>query len=145
MNGPSSEGYEALDRGRGPGTLELRSGVIHLHWDSGTVVTEDVAQEVMAEVSALCRGRRRPLLVTIDWMEALGHKARNVFAATWPLTRVAVIGSSPVDQVIFVFYTDRHRPACPTQFFTSEADAMRWLKAPAGAAKNPPLSRAGNP
>lgn len=143
MNRPWWIGYDELGRGGEPGPLEMRSGVIHLHWDSGLAVTEEAAQEVMVSVSALCNGRRRPLVVTADWMEALGYKARKVFAAKWPLTRVAVIGTSPVDEVIFVFYAARHEPVCPTRFFTSEVDAMRWLKMSAGAGKNTPLSSIG--
>lgn len=142
MHGPWLAGRGELERCGAPGALELRSGVIHLHWDSGPVVTEDAAQDVMARISALCTGRRRPLLVTTEWMEALGYKARNVFAANWPLTRVAVVGTSPVDEVIFVFYAARHRPVCPTQFFTSEADAMRWLKRPARAVTSLSVPRA---
>lgn len=135
MNGHWGAERDELERCGEAGALQLRSGVIHLHWDSGPIVTEVAAQEVMTRVSTLCNGRRWPLLVTSGWMEALGYEARNVFAARWPLTRVAVIGTSPVDEVIFVFYAARHRPVCPTQFFTSEADAMRWLKAPARAGK----------
>ncbi len=125
------------------GVVELRAGVIRLCWDSGSVVTEDVARDVMARVSAFCCGRRRPLLVPTRWLEALGPRARNVFAAKWPLRRVAVIGTSPVDKIIFVFYVARHRPVCPTQFFTSEVDAVRWLKTPARAAENAQVPDAG--
>lgn len=126
---------DGLERGGERGVLGLRSGVIHLHWDSGPIVTEDAALELMGRVSTLCNGRRRPLLVTTDWLEALECKARNVFAARWPLTRVAVVGTSPVDEVIFVFYAARHGPLCPTQFFTSEEEARKWLKTPARAGK----------
>ncbi|MDJ0459330.1 EAL domain-containing protein [Arthrobacter sp. NQ7] len=76
-------------------------------------MSEATAREVMARVSALSSRRKRPLLVGASWMEALGHRARNVFAATWPLTRVAVIGTSAVDEVVYVFYVARHQPACP--------------------------------
>lgn len=126
-----------------PGVVELRAGVIHLHWDSGPVVTEDGAHEVMSRVSALCCGRRRPLLVPTRWLEALGYRGRNVFAAKWPLTRVAVTGTSSVDQVIFVFYVARYEPVCPTQFFTSEVDAVKWLKSPARAAEKAPVPGLG--
>jgi hypothetical protein len=123
--------------------VELRGGIVHLRWTRGAVVTEADVRDVMADVSVLCSGRRRPLLVDMHWMEGLGSKARDAFAGRWPLTRVAVVGTSPVDHVILVFYLARHRPACPTRFFTSATDAMAWLKTPAGAEKRPPASGAG--
>lgn len=134
---------DGLERGGEPWALELRAGVIHLQWEHGRAVSEGTAREVMAQVSALSSRRRQPLLVGAHWMEALGYKARNVFAAGWPLTRVAVIGTSPVDEVIFVFYVARHQPACPTQFFRFEAEAVRWLKTPARAAESLPVSGTG--
>jgi hypothetical protein len=124
------------------GAVELRGGIVYLRWAPGAVVTEGDVRDVMAEVSALCSGRRRPMLVDMYWMEGLGYKARNIFAAAWPVNRVAVVGTSPVDQVILNFYLARHRPACPTRFFTSASDAMTWLKTPA-AAKKLPVSGGG--
>lgn len=36
-------------------------------------------------------------------MEALGPGARDVFAVDWPVTRVAAVGTSPVEQGRFCF------------------------------------------
>lgn len=115
--------------------VELGGGVVHLRWaDDGEVTAED-ALAVLAEVTDLCKGRRRPLLVDMHWMEGMGFKARDVFAGPWPVTRVAVVVASPVDQVILDFYLARHRPACPTRYFTSAIEAMTWLKTPGRSTK----------
>lgn len=126
---------QALDGGRG--AVELQGGIVYLRWVPGVAVTVGDVGAVMTEVSGLCLGRRRPMLVDMHWMEGLGYKARDAFAGAWPVSRVAVVGTSPVDQVILIFYLARHRPACPTRFFTSASDAMTWLKTPAGATKLP--------
>lgn len=123
--------------------VELRGGVVYLRWTRGAGVTEADVRDVMANVSVLCSGRRRPLLVDMHWMEGLDSKARDAFAGSWPLTRVAVVGTSPVDNVILVFYLARHRPACPTRFFASATDALAWLKTRAGAEKQPPVPGGG--
>jgi hypothetical protein len=70
-------------------------------------------------------------------MEGLEHRARTVFAGAWPLTRVAVVGASPVDRVIVDFYVARHSPICPTKFFASFADAMKWLGVESGQLNKP--------
>lgn len=112
--------------------VELFEGVVYVRWVRGAVVGESDAHAVMARVSVLCSGNPRPMLVDMDRMEGLEHRARNVFAARWPLTRIAVVGVTPVDRAIVGFYVARHSPVCPTRFFTSRADAMTWLGAGTG-------------
>jgi len=111
------------------GSVELYGGVLYQRWASGAVVTEEDARAVMAKVSALCSSRPRPMIVDISRMGVLEHKARTVFAGSWPLTRVAVVGASPVDRVIVDYYVATHSPVCPTKFFTSFSEAMTWLGA----------------
>jgi len=111
------------------GAVELFEGVVHLRWTSGAFVVEDDALAVMAKASALCSDRPRPMLVAMNRMEGVEHKARNVFAQAWPLTRIAVVGASAVDRVIVDFYRARHSPDCPTKFFISTVEAMAWLGA----------------
>lgn len=117
------------------GAVELSGGVLYLRWTSGAVVTEEDARAVMAKVSSLCSNRPRPMLVDMARMEGLEHTAGTVFAGAWPLTRVAAVGASPVDRVIVDFYVARHSPICPTKFFASFADAMKWLDVEAGLKK----------
>jgi hypothetical protein len=69
----------------------------------------------------------RPMLVAMNRMEGIEHKARNVFAQAWPLTRIAVVGASTVDRVIVDFYRARHSPDCPTKYFATTVQAMAWL------------------
>jgi hypothetical protein len=124
-------GGERVMNQAGQREVELRGGVVHLRWANGGEVTAGDVRAVLAEVTALCKGRRRPLLADMQWMEGMGFKARDIFAGPWPVTRVAVVVASPVDQVILNFYLARHRPACPTRYFTSAIEAMTWLKTPA--------------
>jgi hypothetical protein len=127
------------------GSVELYGGVLYQRWASGAVVTEEDARALMASISALCSSRPRPMLVDISRMGVLEHKARTVFAGAWPLTRVAVVGASPVDRVIVDFYVARHSPVCPTKFFTSFSDATTWLGITSGQKMNlQRLSRAGD-
>ncbi len=133
--------YQPVESAKG--AVELSGGVVYLRWARGAVVQENDARAVMARVSALCSGRPRPTLVDMDRMEGVEHKARNVFAAAWPLTGIAVVGASPVDRVIVDSYLARHTPVCPTRFFTSTADAMSWLGIGTSQMKNPDRLLAG--
>lgn len=107
--------------------VELHDGVVYLRWAPGAMVTAKDARAVMAKVRDLCSGRHRPMLVDMARMEGVEHRAGEIFAAPWPLTRTAIVGTSPVNRVIVSIYLARHSPVCPTRFFSSFADAMAWL------------------
>jgi hypothetical protein len=67
------------------------------------------------------------MLVEMASMKWIDRRATEIFSAPWPLARMALVGASPVDEVIASFYTSRHNHACPTRFFTSMDEAMTWL------------------
>ena len=109
------------------GTMELSGNMLHLKWAHGDVVTERDAVALMKRAKVLSAGRTLPLLVEMTGVEWIDQSALKAFAGTWPVTRAAVVGTSPVDQTIAHFYTGRHKPVHPTRFFTSMDQAMAWL------------------
>jgi hypothetical protein len=46
-------------------------------------------------------------------------------------SRIALLGSSPVDRIIANFTIERQTLPCPTRFFTSRDEALGWLIDPA--------------
>ncbi|KRE61761.1 hypothetical protein ASG92_20430 [Arthrobacter sp. Soil736] len=110
------------------GAVEVSDGVLMLRWGAGAVIGEKDAREAMAKITELCAGRDRPLLVEIRGIQWMDHGARRILASSWPLSRVAIIVSSPVDQVIVNFWQARHSPPYPTQVFSSSREAMGWLR-----------------
>jgi hypothetical protein len=111
------------------GTVELRGGVLFLRWIRGASIEEQDARSAMATVRRLRRGRRYPMLVDMA-TATLSGKARTVFAASCPVTRLALLGSTPVDWVVVKFFLGRCSPRCPARFFTSFNDAVTWLRCP---------------
>lgn len=110
------------------GTIELAGAVLHLKWAPGDVVTEGDAVALMKRARELSGGRPLPMLVEITGLQWIDQGALKAFAGPWPLTRAAVVGSSPVDRTLADFYTGRHKPVHPTRFFTSADEAMAWLE-----------------
>lgn len=102
-------------------------GVLHVRWTPGAVVTETDAEALKARAAELSSGRTLPMLVEMASMKWIDRRAAEIFSAPWPLARMALVGASPVDEVITSFYTSRHNQACPTRFFTSIDEAMTWL------------------
>ncbi|MHC6220757.1 DUF7793 family protein [Arthrobacter sp. MMS24-S77] len=114
------------------GAVELRAdGVVHVIWTpKGTIEAAD-ALAAMVAVDEVCRGSEHPLLVDMAMTEALSRDARSIFS-TCAASRIALLGSSPVDRVIASFFLGVHKPPCPSRFFTSRNEAMAWLAQPAG-------------
>lgn len=112
----------------GKAVLSLRGdGILHLVWAPGSSVHEEDAVSAVAMMNHICGDRGRPLLVD---MRNAGHTssgARDVFAMPHAASRLALLGESPVDEVIAIFFTRSHRPPRPTRYFTSEAEAVIWL------------------
>jgi hypothetical protein len=118
---------EDLGSGEISGTIELSGQILCMTWAPGAVVRESDAKALMQRATALSAGRTLPLLVEMTGMKWIDARAQEAFASSWPLTRAAIVGASPVDEAMVGFYIARHRPQHPTRFFTSREEAMAWL------------------
>lgn len=67
------------------------------------------------------------MLVDMAMTESVSRDARFIFATPCAASRIALLGSSPVDRLIATFFLGVHNPACPSPFFTSRNEAMGWL------------------
>ncbi|GAA1280847.1 DUF7793 family protein [Arthrobacter pascens] len=109
-------------------TLEAE-GLLRLTWARGASITEEDAESAMGEVNRLCGASRHPMLVDMATTAEVSRAARSVFGRPCQASRIALLGSSPVDRVLANFFLGINKVPCPTKFFTSERDALAWLKA----------------
>jgi hypothetical protein len=109
----------------GKGTVELSAeGVLHLVWKPGTVLQADDVHAAIATVNELADGAEFPMLIDIANTQAVSRQARSVFSVKCAASRIALLGSSPVNRVIANFAMARRILPCPTRFFTSRNEAM---------------------
>ncbi|MFJ5954466.1 STAS/SEC14 domain-containing protein [Paenarthrobacter sp. NPDC092416] len=109
--------------------LELEEpGILRLTWPRGARIKEADAQRAMDRVNELCGVDRHPMIVDMATTNDVTRGARSVFAKPCQANRIALLGSSPVDRVIANFFMGIFKAPCPTRFFTSETEAMDWLK-----------------
>lgn len=112
-------------------SLVLRGdGLLHLQWEPGSRIEEEDAKAAMIAVDSICEDHRHPMLVDMEATASVSRAARTLFTRPSAVSRIALLGSSPVDRVIANFFLGLHTPPCPTRFFTSRADAMEWLTGP---------------
>lgn len=102
-------------------------GILRLVWTSGAYIDEDDAVSAVTMMNQISPDHDRPLLVDMRNAGSTSSRARDVFVRPHAVSRVALLGESPVDEVIASFFTGVHRPQRPTRYFTSEAEALSWL------------------
>ena len=113
----------------GKGTVELRpDGVIHLVWEPRVRIEKEDAQAAMAAVNRIAGEGTYPMLVDMATTENVSIQARSVFSIPCAANRIALLGASPVDRILANFFLGVHVQPCPTRFFTSRDDSMKWLR-----------------
>jgi hypothetical protein len=109
--------------------LELDpAGLLRLTWARDATITEADAEAAMERVNILCGESRHPMLVDMATTADVSRAARAVFARPCQASRIALLGSSPVDRVIANFFLGISNVPCPTKFFTVEREALAWLR-----------------
>lgn len=108
-----------------------QDGVARVLWEPGAEVTLDDARETMAASLKINKGKRRPLLIDTKTMRSLAREARSYYAgeeAASVASAVAILVGTPVSRVLGNFYIGLSNPRLPSRLFTSEGEALKWLK-----------------
>lgn len=111
-----------------PEVVVAPEGHILLILPAGEVVTGSMATAAAEQVQQLAGTRKVPMLLVLTGIEALTRAARTVFSKAASLEAVAVLGVSPVDRVIATFLLGGITQPCPTKYFSTETEALAWLK-----------------
>lgn len=114
--------------GETKGTIGLAAGILHLRWAPGQSINEEDALAAMTAARKICGSQRYPLLVTLAAPVWLSCRARKVLTRPGPATRIALLGSSPVDAVMAKFFLAGNSLPCPARYFTSADKATAWLR-----------------
>jgi SpoIIAA-like len=111
---------------KGKGTMELSDGVLRLSWKQGTYIGIDVATAALDAITTLCQGNQLPMLVEIGGVTH-SAAARKLFPDPANISRMALVGTSPVDRVIAMFRLPMAPAGFPIRYFTTKEKAMAWL------------------
>lgn len=106
-------------------------GIVRIMHATGAEVALEDAQETMAAYLKINMGKRLPLFVDTKTMKSLAREARHYYAgeeAAKVASAVAIIVGTPVSRVLGNFYIGLSNPHLPSRLFTSEAEALEWLK-----------------
>lgn len=106
-------------------------GIVRIVHVPGAEVTLEDAHKVMAAYHKLRKGKRLPLLIDTRTMKSLARGARHFYAgeeAAACASAAAIIVGTPVSKVLGNFYLGLSNPHLPSRLFSSEDEALAWLK-----------------
>jgi len=106
-------------------------GILRSSLREGADENEEDAVANVAAGSMLAGDRKIPILA--DWTEVsfISQQARRVYAGKetnrYTLALALVVGT-PLSELIGSFFIGLNKPMFPTKLFTSEQEAIAWLK-----------------
>jgi hypothetical protein len=109
------------------GTMELADGFLRLRWRAGETIGADEAHAALDAIDALGQGASLPMLVHVQGVN-FSRAARRVFPSPSSVSRIALLGSSPVDYTIALFVLRVIPLPLPVRYFTSAREAITWLR-----------------
>jgi len=107
-------------------------GILRMTVLPGAEETLADAVENVRAGAALRKGRSCPTLSDSRWLKSVSREARAYYGGTASAevaTAVAVLIGSALQRTIVNFILVFSKPRFPVRFFTSEAEALAWLRA----------------
>lgn len=123
-------GKEALTR-TGRFLLDEELGIIRFWYNPGAMVTLADAKEGVEVARRLSRGKQYPFLVDLTSCKATTRDARDYMGgpatdALW--CAVALVGGSPIGNMIGNIFLSVRKGTSPSKMFSSEDTAIAWLR-----------------
>ena len=97
----------------------------------GAVITLEDAEENTTAVKELSKNDVFPILVDLRLISQITKEARDHFAMRERkpgVNAIAMLVRSPVSSIIGNFFLGMNKPKVPTQLFSTEAKALKWLE-----------------
>jgi hypothetical protein len=119
--------------------IELRSqwvrlgvdGIFYIRTKPRAELDRADAEETIRTAGSLCDGKPRPALVDLNDLKSMTRDARLYYAGPETAkvqSAAALLIKSPLTRAIGNFFMGLNKPIIPTRLFTSEVDAIAWLR-----------------
>lgn len=106
-------------------------GIVRVKWGAHVRIGLAEAREAMHAISVVCGGKATPAFVDMTEITAIDREARLYFAGEETAkveSAAALLVGSPLTRAIGNFFMGLNKPLIPTRLFTSEAEALAWLR-----------------
>ncbi|MGK5088175.1 STAS/SEC14 domain-containing protein [Bdellovibrionota bacterium FG-2] len=112
-------------------TFLRKDGILQVDVSPNAEMNLSDAVESINAQAVLAAGIKRPLLVRMGSMKSMSRDARSYLGGPEAAKNVyatALVIGSPIGRVIGNFFLGLNKTIYPTRLFTSEEDAISWLK-----------------
>lgn len=107
------------------------NGIVQVRLRANTMEDGASARENIAALTEICSGKKRPLLIDMAGSEGATHDARLLYsgeAMSRNITALAMLVTTPVTKVVGRFLVTLNKPRHLLRLFTSEEEAIEWLR-----------------
>jgi hypothetical protein len=111
-------------------SIELKDDIIHFNYLPGTVITLEVAKEIVKQRLTYMDGTHYPILITGEGIRAMDKQSRDYFSkeGTEGVLAGAILVNSVYTEFFGNFFLRITQPEIPAKLFTDEKKALDWLK-----------------
>jgi hypothetical protein len=102
-------------------------GIVQVRVNRGVEIELEDAEEILAVLQALSGGRR-PMLLDYRWSHSLTLEARIRLLQPPVITALAMLAWTHIARISCEFLLSTSSPPYPARVFTSEEEAILWLK-----------------
>lgn len=106
-------------------------GIVRLVYAPGAVVTLKEAKEGGAAIIDLCQRAKKPVFIDARRLRNVDREARQFSVgeeAATPWIKAMAVLASPITKVLGELFNRINKPPYPIRLFTSEDEALRWLR-----------------
>jgi hypothetical protein len=106
-------------------------GIVYIRTKPRVELDRADAEEGILAISSLCAGKPRPALVDMSDLKSMTREARLYFAGPETAkveSAAALVIKSPLTKAIGNFFMGLNKPIIPTRLFTTETEAVAWLR-----------------
>ena len=106
-------------------------GILHAEAVHGAAQTLEDAEACVAFMWEVAGQRRRPVLIDLRQARSMDRATRAYYAGPATASKQIAVGiliESPLSRVLGNFFLGLNKPIMPTRLFTSEAEALAWLR-----------------
>lgn len=109
-------------------TAEYDDGcIVRIFWSPAIVLDATDTRAVAGELARELPRRSAHVLMLLNGMTSLSQDALAHFATRVPLSAIALVGPSVLDETLIELYLEIYRPPFPVGYFELERAARAWL------------------
>lgn len=101
--------------------------LVRICWSPAIVLADSDGHSLTSALNLALPGQRAHLLMFLNGMVSLSHPALSYFAKRAPVSAIALVGPSVLDQKLVDLYLELYEPPFAVAYFELDVAARLWL------------------